>query len=349
MKKILNYKKRRQQDDKRSTRITNETVAEHRERILAGGRRFKYPVQYARHRLVINTLVISFVALLAVTTFSWWQLYPQQSVSTFFYRIARVLPLPVAKVDGEHVRYSNYLVEYRSYVHYLEHSEGVNMAAEDSKSQADYYKRMALDGVVADAYATKLAREQGISVSKEQVEDAIERQRQSSDGTTSKEAYEASTRDIFNLTPNEARGVMERKLLTQEVAYAIDKEAEKQRDAVVAALADDEDFETVAAKFGDSVTAGMTPLVPRTNKDGGLAATAATLKKGETSQPLRSTTGDGYYIVRLLEVEGDSLLSYAYIKIELTEFAKRLDTVKKAGGVDEYIDVPPEAKSSIEQ
>ena len=26
-------------------RITNETVAEHRERVLAGGRKFKYPLQ----------------------------------------------------------------------------------------------------------------------------------------------------------------------------------------------------------------------------------------------------------------------------------------------------------------
>ena len=30
------------------SRITNDTVAKHREQILAGGRRFKYPVQYIK-------------------------------------------------------------------------------------------------------------------------------------------------------------------------------------------------------------------------------------------------------------------------------------------------------------
>ena len=56
MKKLR--RKKRSAEAEQPSRITNETVAEHRERILAGGRRFKYPVQYARHRLVINTIII---------------------------------------------------------------------------------------------------------------------------------------------------------------------------------------------------------------------------------------------------------------------------------------------------
>ncbi len=51
-----NFLKRRQnQATSKPEHITNETVSEYRERILAGGRKFKYPVQYARHRLVIKT------------------------------------------------------------------------------------------------------------------------------------------------------------------------------------------------------------------------------------------------------------------------------------------------------
>ena len=116
MKKLLRSRKNRNTQQP-AARITNETVAEHRERILAGGRRFKYPVQYARHRLVINTILISIVALVAITAFVWWQLYPQQNSSTLFYRITRALPLPVATVEGQSVRYSDYLVGYRSQAH----------------------------------------------------------------------------------------------------------------------------------------------------------------------------------------------------------------------------------------
>ena len=35
-----------------------EKVEERREEVLARGRKFKYPLQYAKHRLVVNTIVI---------------------------------------------------------------------------------------------------------------------------------------------------------------------------------------------------------------------------------------------------------------------------------------------------
>src|SRR3989344_4195797 len=98
MKKLPRLKRKKQADQKPS-RITNETVAEHRERILAGGRRFKYPIQYARHRLVINTIIISLVALLLVIGIGWQQLFLAQNTGNFFYRVARVFPIPVASVD----------------------------------------------------------------------------------------------------------------------------------------------------------------------------------------------------------------------------------------------------------
>ena len=52
MKKILN-KLRKPSARKQAVapaRITNDTVAEHRQRVIAGGRKFKYPIQYARHK-----------------------------------------------------------------------------------------------------------------------------------------------------------------------------------------------------------------------------------------------------------------------------------------------------------
>ena len=49
----------------------DETVAEHRERILAGGRKFKYPVQYARHRLVINAILVTLAALVLLAVIGW--------------------------------------------------------------------------------------------------------------------------------------------------------------------------------------------------------------------------------------------------------------------------------------
>ena len=111
---------RKQKEEKEApSRITNETVAEHRERILAGGRKFKYPVQYARHRLVINAILVTLAALVLLAVIGWWQLYLVQNSSAFMYRITRILPVPVASVDGEYVPYRDYLVQYRGSEYYL--------------------------------------------------------------------------------------------------------------------------------------------------------------------------------------------------------------------------------------
>ena len=77
MKKLLNKlprpgKSKSTEND--SARITTETIAEHRERILAGGRRFKYPVQYARHKLVFNAIIITVATLLVLIGVGYWQL-----------------------------------------------------------------------------------------------------------------------------------------------------------------------------------------------------------------------------------------------------------------------------------
>jgi len=352
MKKLrhLRIRRKKSEADQHPHRITNETVAEHRERVLAGGRRFKYPVQYARHKLVINAVIISFVALITLVGVVWWQLYPAQNTSTFFYRITRVLPLPVASVDGWPVRYSDYLVGFRSQEHYLQHKEGVNLYSKEFEQQLNYIKRKALDDAIADTYAAKIAKENNIVITDQEIDEAIERQRQSRDGTTSKETYDAIVLDHFNWTPAEAREVTAARLLRQKVAYFIDETAKKQRDQAVELLKTEDDFSKVAeainAQGGDKVFAGITPLVPKNNQDGGLAAAASKLSKGAISEPFQSTTGDGYYIVKLLEKDDeDDRVSYAYIKISLTEFDKQLKEIKNAGRIAEYINIPQIATS----
>jgi hypothetical protein len=354
MKKVRLYKRKKSAPEAEAPeRITNETVAEHRERILAGGRRFKYPIQYAKHRLVINTIIISLVALITIAVVVWWQLYPAQNSSTFFYRITRVLPLPAASIDGFPVRYSDYLAGFRSQEHYLQVKENVDLYSKENKPQLDYIKRQALDDAVADSYAAKLAGELKIKVTKQQIVDAIMRQRQSRDGVTSQEAYDAIVLDHFNWTPEEAREVTARKLLHQEVSYTIDSLAAKQRDEVLEKLKTESDFDKAAASITPVGTAkvesGVTPLVPRNNQDGGLAEAASKLEIGQVSAAFRSATGDGYYIVKPIQKDGSSRVSYAYLKIPLTEFQKRLRQVKSDHHFVEYIKIPEIKLSSPTQ
>ena len=246
--KMLRKLRRKKSDEAQPTplRITNDTVVEHRERILAGGRRFKYPLQYARHKLVINTIVLSFIALILLVTLGWFHLYKWQNTGDFIYRVTKVIPVPVAYIDGEPVRYSDYLVRYRGSAHYLERKEQANLASTDVEDQLTYFKQQAMRDALIDAYAAKLARERNIKVTDEELESVIERHRQQIGDQLSDRAYDAVALDYYNWSPEELRERLRATYLRQKVAYAVDEIAKKQvEDLRSPVSADGSDFRSV--------------------------------------------------------------------------------------------------------
>lgn len=338
MKKI--FKKRTKEQDQSALRITNETVAEHRERILAGGRKFKYPVQYARHRLVINAVIIAVVAIIVLVVVGWWQLYSVQNTSTFFYRATKVLPLSVATVDGESVRYSDYLMRFRSQQFWLGEKGQIEQGKKDNERQINYIKRSVINGAEADAYATKLAREKNITVTENEVDEVVKRSLHTANGTISQDLYDASTLETLGYDRSEYRLLIRQSLLRHKVSYSIDTQASQTRDIVAGLVVDTAaDFDTIATQVGKGVQAGSSGLVRKTNQDGGLTQAASKLSVGETSDAIQSTTGDGYYFVRLLETNANEL-SYRYVKVPLTTFNANLAQLRKDGKVKEYISIP---------
>ena len=336
--------KRFQKKQAVTSRITNETVAEHREYILAGGRKFKYPIQYSRHRVVINTIIITVSTVLLLLLVGWWQLYVAQNTTTFFYRVTKVTPVPVASVNGRLVAYSDYLMYLNSSVHYLKQNEQTNIDSEDGRRQIDYIKRKSIDNVIANAYAEQLASEYKITITDKDVEAIINQDKITNSGVMSQETYEASALNLLGWTPEENKDVIRDRLIRNAVSYEIDDLAKSNVDKVTELLQNkDADFDqvakTVSGKDNSNVTSGVSGLVPNFNNDGGLSVVASKLQFGQVSSVIKSTTGDGYYVVKLLD-KTDSKLSYAFIKIPLTSFSNRLIELRKNNKINEYISIP---------
>ena len=344
MKKTLNKLFKRNQQPI-SSRITSETVAQHREQILAGGRRFKYPIQYARHRLVINAIIISVVSLIVVVVIGWWQLYPSQNTSEFMYRITKVIPVPVATIDGQSVLYSDYLMKYRSSLHYLEQKEQLSLKTDDGKRQVEYIKQQSMQDAIADAYAVKLAKDMNISVSASELEGFLKSQRQSSSGEISQQTYNAVILDYYGWSPDEYKHATERKLLRQNVAYSMDKTAESAVSVIKKALKDNQSTEfksivslDVIKNMKVKVNFGTSGLVPKDNQDGGLSLAASKLSKSQISSVVKSSMGDGYYFVKLIDIN-ETQVSYEYIQIPLTTFTNSLNKMMNTKKVDKYIKI----------
>ncbi len=343
MKKFLKNKIKKvrgiEDEEQRPARITNETVAEHREQILAGGRKFKYPIQYAKHRLVIVSVTIGLVTVALLILLAWQQLYLAQNTSKFMYRLTQLVPVSVASVDGESVRYSDFLKKYRSSIHALQQQNSINLRTADGKRQADYIKRTQLDTVEKDTYALKLARENKVTVTGKEVNDFINKDLTSK--SVSLEAYEKTVLSSFyDWTLADYREVVRAELLKRKVSFKIDATATTKVRAIQTRLTT-EDFATVAKEVSEDVSTkeagGDVGALPLDNQDSnGLIAAAKKLKPGQVSSAIMGT--DGYYIIKLTSLT-DAAVHYSQIKVDLTAFNKKFEDVKKAGKIKEHIKV----------
>lgn len=328
-------------------RITNETVAAHREQILAGGRRFKYPVQYTKNTLVRNSILITIVALLLLVGLAWWQLYPAQNTSRFFYRLTQLVPVPVASIDGETVRYSDYLLRVRGALHYLETEDAVNLNVGDGKRQRDYQKRQAMDTAADNAYVAKMAREANVRISEKEVDDFINQQLNSRQPALSVEQFEQNvTRRYYDWSFAEYRQTVRDQLLKRKVSLAIDNQAKQKANDTLQQLRAGADFATIAKAQSDDpatkATGGDVNFVPKNNDDpDGLIAAAGRLQAGQLSDVI--TARNGYYIIKLTENRAADI-RYQRIFIKLGELDNRLKKLRDDNKVREYISIPKNAE-----
>ncbi|MDO4781157.1 MAG: hypothetical protein Q4A34_02085 [Candidatus Saccharibacteria bacterium] len=311
------------------TRITNDTVAEHREQVLAGGRKHKYPLQYAKNRLVRNALIISVAVLALLILGVWLQLYIFRDTSDIAYRMTRLIPLPVASVDGAPVRYSDYLMIHRSNMTVLAH-RGQQHAAD----KVAFQRQRSMELAVENAYAEKLAKERGIAIDRERVDALIEQQRK--ERNLSEAAYAAAIKDQLGWSLDEARHALSSSLLKQEVSFAVDTAALNLATTIEANLKSGQSMDAIAKQHEGAVQYVPPVTVAKNNADGGLTAQAAKLSPGATSGIVKTTAGDGYYFIHLDSASGESV-TYRYIHIKLSQFKQQVESLKADKKIRHFI------------
>lgn len=330
MKNLLNRKDKKQPKEL-PKRITNDTVAQHREKVLAAGRKHKYPIQYTKRRLVWITMLVSVVILIVFTALGWAQLYVWKDTSDIAYRITKILPLPVANIDGENAEYSDYLLYHRSSLAVLQ-SQG----QADQKDKVKFYQNQSIDKALEVAYAKKLARENNITVDDKKIQDLIKKQQESS--KLSQSAYESVVKDNLHWSMDELKTAMKYTLLKQEVSFKIDKTANSLVSDIKKRLQEGKSLKDIATEMGDKVQSVFDLSVSTDNSDGGLTKAAMSLTKGKISGPIKTLSGDGYYFVTLNNIEGNTV-NYSYVKVPLTEFNNQFNYLKNNNKVKYFISI----------
>ena len=340
-----------------SLRITNDNISEHREDILAKGRKLKYPMQYSKKRLIVISIV---VVVTAVTAFGLWlnnALYKQQQTGDFFFSVTKILPLNVASVDGQPVRYQDYLRRLRADVHYYLNHEHRSFNSDEGEVELNYHKRKDLDVAEKAAYVEYLAEQNDISVSMDEVDAEIAAMREANGET--EEGLISTLESYYGWSMSDYRLTTHDQMLEQAVSYAIDNEAKETADEVLERLQAGADFSVVAGNGTSGETTQQTSSVssvqtlPNVQNGGtitakttdqdptGVVQAVSKLSVGELTEVgrMRSNNTNYYYIARLDAKDGEDI-QYSLILIKLTKLDDDFAKLRADGKIEEYISVP---------
>ena len=324
-------------DEKKTER---EKVDERRAEVLAKGRKFKYPLQWTKHRVVINSVLIVLIVAAIIITSGWLALYRFGMTDEMLFRVTKILPIPVASIDGENVAFSDYLMFYRSGLLSIERQSGQVDQQGSVEELYVQYKRAALNEAEEYTYALKLARELDITVTADEVADELNRHLSIGGVERSEEGFMKIIEENFGLSKNEYERMLYLALVKSKVEADIDVVASQTATRVESLLAENGgNYSAVAEALGSSIIYEETGgLVSNQNIDGGRASEASKLSPGEQSGRFISINGDGYYFVKLIS-KTDTEVNFVSIKVPFTEFDSRIESLRNDGAIEEYITI----------
>lgn len=337
--------KKEEEEAKAAPRITNDTVAEHREEVLSGARKLNSPITISRHRVVWISSIITVLVIISAFAFSALLLYRQQSTSDFAYQITKFIPFPVAKIDGSYVPYEDYLFEVRHNVFYLRNhgQEDIDIDSEAGKALVEQVKRDSLNKVKLNFMAQKIAKAEGISVSKEEVDIQVDRVRNSGGVGESEQALEVILQDFYNWNINDLRKTLKIQLLKQKLPRTLDQETVKEAEEALSKLKSGAKFNDIVKQYSDDLLTkennGVIGSITRTNTDlpPEFIEAAFSLNEGETTELVESRFG--LHIIRVNKIDGEER-EVAHILLQYFDIDKYLQDRLDELEVKEYIDLP---------
>jgi hypothetical protein len=232
-------------------RITNETVAEHREQLLRGARKYIYPLEHAKHRIVLISVWILSGAVVLFFAYVGFSLYKFQSTSTFEYYVTLAIPFPAAKAGPSFVSYESYLFELRHYTHYYQTQQGVNFSSDAGQQQLDAFKKQAMQEVIDDAYVKQLASKYGVSVSDDELNNEVQLVRQQNRLGSSNQEFADVLKQFWGWSVDDFKRELKNQLLAQQVVAKLDTVTQARAVSVLAKIRSGQKFAKLAKQYSD--------------------------------------------------------------------------------------------------
>ncbi len=246
------------------------------------------------------------------------------------------------------MRYSDYLQELRSSLHYLSTKENVNFSSEDGKRQLEYQKRLALNKAIENAYVMKLAKQQKISITNKEVNAFVQQEIANNQLGVSEQVFRQVISDYYDWSFDEYKSSVKNQLLRKKVVASMDIVGRQRITTALNDIRSGKDFtEEVKAASDDSLakTSGgdMGFVSKNTDDPNGLLSVAQKLQPGQVSDVIEGV--DGFYLIKLFDIK-DNTLHLAKLYVMYKTFEQQLANLKTNHKIQEYIKVSQTANPS---
>jgi hypothetical protein len=234
-------------------RITNDTVADHREDVLSSARKYIYPLQHSKHSVVRISVTLLVTVVILFLAFCGLDLYKFQGTSGFIYDVTEILPFPVAKTGGTYVSYQSYLFELRRNTHYYATQQQANFSTKTGKDQLKRLKQQALDYAVQVALVKKLAKQNQVTVSDQAVNDQVQLLRNENRLGSSNNVFKEVLSEYYGWTEDNFKQELQQEMLQQAVVAKLDKPVESKAQNVLKQIDNGGNFATLATQYSDDL------------------------------------------------------------------------------------------------
>lgn len=321
--------------------ITNETIAEHREDVLSGARKYIYPLQHSKHRIVVITTILVSGAIVSLFIYCLLALYNFYQYNTFLYRISQVVPFPIARADGAYVNYENYLFEVRHRVHYFETQQQANFNDPANRQQLLAFRKQSLEQVINEAYIKKLASSNKVSVSDKEVDARITQVRNQNRLGSNNKVFADVLSSYWGWSIGDFKRSLKQEILAEKVVAKLDTADTKRANDALVQIKAGTDFTNLAKQISDDQATkpnggdygfGITKTNP--NIAPGVIEALFKLKPGEVSGVINA--GTTLEIVKVTSNDGTAVTAQ-HISLNLQDINVYINQLKAKKPAHAYV------------
>jgi parvulin-like peptidyl-prolyl isomerase len=294
--------------------VSSASLETERRAVLGKAKKFVRPLVPSKKRFLMVTLaIVAGVIGVALIVFA-ILIYQFNSSNNVVYRVSRFVPFPAARVDGRFVSYGDYLFQLNPLKHYYENSavsqgsnaKPVDFSSPEGKKKLEQLQQLALREAEETAVIKQLAKEQGVSVSKQDLDGAVNEAIEREGGQNK---FNQAIEYFYGWDVNDFRKVMKIQLLQRKLQPTYSGDERAKAEAALKRVKGGEDFAKVATevsqdpgskdKGGDLGFTAKGSYVPE------FEAAAYNLKPGEVSGIVE--TQFGFHIIKLTEKKDDQI------------------------------------------